>query len=388
MTIYFVMLLLGILSGTEVDLFIPSFPEIQAHFGLTPFLVELALAVNLVAYCVACLMAGNFADRYGNRPVMLWSLVFFVIGSLLCCTAMEFWQLLLGRGLQGFGMAAPSVLAFVIVSEHCPADKQQTLLGTLNGTVTLAMTFAPILGSYISLWFHWQGNFILLLWFGIICLVLSYIWVPKTKPNLKVKLSIKEYIPVFKSPVTLLYVSIISSLVAAYWVFIAIAPILYMDSFGVPLSHFGFYQGALALTFSAMSFSSGYWIKKFGEKTCFYFGVKMLGLFCVSILGLILWDVRNPVVITGVLLISSVGALFPINLLFPLMLNSIPNAKGRISSIQVGSRLLMMALGIQAVSYVYTDSFRPLGIATLCIHLFALFLGVQLFKRVDIFQKK
>jgi MFS transporter, DHA1 family, multidrug resistance protein len=386
MHIYLVALLLSVLAGTEVDLFIPSFPEIQAVFGLTPFLVELALGVNLVAYCVTCLMAGNFGDRYGHRLVILVSLLIFVIGSFLCCVATEFWHLLLGRGLQGMGIAAPSTLAYVIIADHYSLEQQQKLLGVLNGTVTLAMTFAPIIGSYISLYFHWQGNFIFLLVLGFLSLVLCYFWIPASKPNLIVRLSIKEYFPIFTSLTPFLYVSIISLLVAAYWIFIGIAPILYMESLDVSLAHFGLYQGSLALAFSIMSFSSGYWIRKFGQKACFYFGIKMLCLFCLGALGIAILDIREPKIITGVLLFSSIGALFPINLLYPFMLESISNAKGRISSVQVGGRLLIAALCIQLVSYFYAGSFRPLGITMVIIYLLALWLGVKLFRRVKVFE--
>ena len=385
MRIYFVVLLLCILSGMEVDLFIPSFPEIQAHFGLTPFLVELALGVNLVAYCIACLISGNLGDRYGHRPVILWSLFVFVVGSLVCYLSTEFWQLLVGRALQGIGIAAPSTLAYVIISNNYPVDHQQKLLGTINGSITLAMTFAPIIGSYVSLWFHWQGNFMLLLFFGLFCLILSYCWIPDSKHNLAVRLSLRGYLPIFQSPIALLYIAIIVLLVADYWTFVGLAPILYMESLGVSLSHYGFYQGALALAFSIMSFSSGYWIKKFGQKACFYFGVKILGLYIIASTTLIVFDVRNPAWITGVLTLASIGALFPINMLYPLMLETMPEAKGRISSIQVGGRLLVAAFAIQGVSYVYTGSFRPLGIAMIAMYLAAFGLGIVLFRRVKIF---
>ena len=274
----------------------------------------------------------------------------------------------------------------MIIADHYSLEQQQKLLGVLHGTVTLAMTFAPIIGSYISLYFHWQGNFILLLAIGLLSLVLSYFWIPVSKPDLTVRLSIKEYFPIFTSPIPFLYVSIISLLVAAYWIFIAIAPILYMGSFQVSLAHFGLYQGSLALVFSLMSFSSGYWIRKFGQKACFNFGIKMLGLFCIAALGVAILDIRDPKVITSVLLFSSVGALFPINLLYPFMLESIPNAKGRISSVQVGGRLLIAALCIQVVSYFYAGSFKPLGVMMVLLYLLAFFLGVKLFKRVKVFE--
>jgi DHA1 family bicyclomycin/chloramphenicol resistance-like MFS transporter len=35
-----------------------------------------------------------------------------------------------------------------------------------------------------------------------------------------------------------------------YWIFVGISPLLYLKNFGVKLSHFGYYQGTLALTFA------------------------------------------------------------------------------------------------------------------------------------------
>ena len=37
---FLTILIMCILAGAEVDLFIPSFPELQRVFGLSPFLVE------------------------------------------------------------------------------------------------------------------------------------------------------------------------------------------------------------------------------------------------------------------------------------------------------------------------------------------------------------
>jgi DHA1 family bicyclomycin/chloramphenicol resistance-like MFS transporter len=36
--------LMDLLSGMEFDLFVPSFPKLQAQFNLTPFLVEALLS--------------------------------------------------------------------------------------------------------------------------------------------------------------------------------------------------------------------------------------------------------------------------------------------------------------------------------------------------------
>jgi DHA1 family bicyclomycin/chloramphenicol resistance-like MFS transporter len=43
---FITILLIQILAGMEIDLFIPSFPELQKVFCLSPFLVQLTLIVS------------------------------------------------------------------------------------------------------------------------------------------------------------------------------------------------------------------------------------------------------------------------------------------------------------------------------------------------------
>jgi DHA1 family bicyclomycin/chloramphenicol resistance-like MFS transporter len=63
-----------LVASSEIDLIVPSFPEIQHVFGLSPFAVELTLSLNLLAHCIAGLFAGNLGDKFGRRHIILFSL--------------------------------------------------------------------------------------------------------------------------------------------------------------------------------------------------------------------------------------------------------------------------------------------------------------------------
>jgi MFS family permease len=148
--IFFTVVFLEMLTGAEIDIFVPSFPELQDVFMLTPFLVELTISVNLIAHCIASLVIGNLGDRYGRRPVIVYSLLVFVVGSVFCIFAYDYWVLLLGRILQGIGAAGPAVLSIVVIVDLYPTHEVQKKMGIINGAVTLAMAGAPILGSYVT----------------------------------------------------------------------------------------------------------------------------------------------------------------------------------------------------------------------------------------------
>lgn len=381
----FTILLMCILTGIEVDLFVPSFPELQKTFNLTPSMVELTLGVNLTAHCITSFLTGNLGDRYGRKPVILIGLSIFVAGSLCCIVADYYWQLLFGRVLQGIGISAPAVLSYLIIADMYSVEEQQRMMGILNGTITLAMAFAPVVGSYISFYFHWQGNFILFLILGLICIMLSYQFLPKAAPNPDVKISFKGYSLILRSTKALTYIFCICFLVLGYWVFIGMSPILYIEDLGVNLKEFGLYQGSMATIFAVASFSSPYFLKKFGQKNCFIFGLVTLVFFIVCLLFLITGNHNSPLLITISMQFLALGIIFPVNILWPLSLEVIPDAKGRIAALIVGSRLLLTSVGLQVVSYFYQGRFISLGISLFLMTLIMFWFCYRLYYKEKIF---
>lgn len=380
MYLFITILIMEILGGAEVDIFVPSFPDLQRTFNLSPFMVELTLAVNLTAHCLTSLIVGNLGDRYGRRPIILIGLYVFIVGSVFCIFSTAYWHLLFGRFLQGAGISAPVVLSYLVIADKYSAAKQQELMGVLNGAMTLGMAFAPVVGSYVNMFFHWQGNFVLLLILSLVCLALGSIFLPKAVKNPNVSMSLREYKPIFRSKVAFYYIATIILGLQSYWVFVGMSPILYMEDLGVSLKEFGFYQGALAITFSIGSFSSGIFLRKFGQKNCFFFSIFLLVGFTLMLPVLILFNVKDPVLITAVMLLQSVGIILPINILWPLMLEAIPEGKGRLAAVAVASRLIVTALSLQAASFFYDGTFRSLGIAM------GLFIGLAFWAGYKLFQ--
>ena len=145
-------------------------------------------------------------------------------------------------------------------------DKQQQILGFLNGVIVSSMTATPIAGSYLALFFGWRGSFTILLCLSIINFVMCYLFMPQHNPHGADTISLKEYKKIFRSKKTIYYILAVGFAVSPYFIFAALAPILYIDSYGMLLQHFGLYQGSLCLVFTIFSFSNGWIIKKFGTK--------------------------------------------------------------------------------------------------------------------------
>lgn len=366
-------ILMEILAGAEVDLFVPSFPELQQIFNLSPFLVEGLLSFNFIGFCISLFFVGTLADLYGRKPIITFGLIVFAVGSILCLLAKSYHFLLIGRFLQGIGVAAPSALSFVIISDLYSIKNQQFYTNILNTIINLAVAVAPIVGSYVTIYFHWQGNFWGLLILGLAILMMTLIFIPKiNSPRRKDSLELNSYFPIFKSKSLMLAIACIIFMYAHWWVFIGIAPILYMEGLGVSISQFGYYQGTLAFVFALGSFIAIFIIDKFDQRLLLNISYKICALSLIMIIIVTYFNTTNPIVITLSLIPFYVGTVIPFAIIYPLALSYMPEAKSKISAMTQILRLIFVALCLELSGYFYDGSFQNIGIVMIFITILSL----------------
>ena len=221
------------------------------------------------------------------------------------------------------------------------------------------------------------------------CLLLAIFFIPvnyNDSKQHKNKFNLKEYKKILTNKNIIYYILTIWLLSQSYWIFIGMSPILYMNSLNVSLKEFGYYQGGLCISFAISSLLSSYALKKFGQQKCLCFGISMLICFTITTLLLLIFNNQNPTLITLALQLEGIGVVFPINILWPLALNNMPNAKAKIASIMVGGRLIITSISLQIVSYFYKDRFLEIGLAMIISLLFALLILTKLFKIINKFQ--
>jgi MFS transporter, DHA1 family, multidrug resistance protein len=356
-------ILLDILSGAEVDLFVPSFPEIKDHFNVSTAWLEALLSANYMGSVLSLFFVGGLADRMGRKPIILIGLLIFIIGSSLCSFATNYSFLLIGRFLQGIGISAPAVLCFLIIADNYPIKKQQYYIGMLNGLVNVAVAGAPVFGSYITMYYHFKGNFIALLIFGILAAIMTMLFVPMHNlPEVKEPISLNAYIPIFKSkPLMLLIINTVFMFVP-YWIFLGLSPILYIKDLGVSLKHYGYYQGAWALIFAVGCVLFGLIIEKFSTKRMLYISAFTCLIGSILIAMVAVLDIKNPLVIALSLMIFNIGSIIPFIIIYPIALNYISTAKGKTSALIKGAMLILTTFGTELAGYCYQGSFQTLGI--------------------------
>jgi len=93
---------------------------------------------------------GKISDIYGRRPVYLFAIGTFLLGSLLAGAAASMTQLILFRAIQGIGAGGLFALSFIIIGDIVsPRErgKYQGLFGAVWGISSVA---GPLLGGFFA----------------------------------------------------------------------------------------------------------------------------------------------------------------------------------------------------------------------------------------------
>ena len=169
------------------NLYLPSLPDIVEKLNTTPFLVQLTIPCYMIAFGLSHLVYGPLSDRFGRRKQILFGLLFSLIGTAVCATAPDIYQLMLGRFLQGLGLGAGSALARPIIRDISSGDLFSHYSSILSVSSSVFMAAAPTLGGYLQLYFGWQSSFIFLFAYTILTFGITLLFLPETNtdPNLK-----------------------------------------------------------------------------------------------------------------------------------------------------------------------------------------------------------
>ncbi|PRX40750.1 EmrB/QacA subfamily drug resistance transporter [Planifilum fimeticola] len=148
-----------------------ALPRIVADLGGMD-LFNWVFTIFMLTSSVTAILVGRLSDLYGRKPFVLAGLILFITGSFLCGTADTIIQLILYRGLQGFGGGMIMSTAFTSVGDLFPPRERGRWQGLMSASFGLASVFGPTLGGYIVDHWDWHWVFWVFLPFGLVALVL------------------------------------------------------------------------------------------------------------------------------------------------------------------------------------------------------------------------
>ena len=133
-----------------------------------------AFTAYLVTSTISGPLYGKLSDLFGRRPIFLFGIGIFMVGSLLAGLSQEMWQLIGARGIQGLGAGALFPIALAVIGDlFAPSErgKYQGLFGAVFG---LSVLIGPAIGGLLTDTVGWPFVFFFNLPIGAI--VLAVVW--------------------------------------------------------------------------------------------------------------------------------------------------------------------------------------------------------------------
>ena len=150
--------------------------------GATPLLVGVIVGGYALTQAIFQLPFGTMSDKIGRKPTILFGLIIFLIGSIICGYSTDIYTLMLGRFLQGAG--AIGSVATAMVSDLVEEESRGKAMAIMGGFIAISFALAMGLGPVIASNFGISSIFFITAVLAILSIILLFTKVP-TPPKIR-----------------------------------------------------------------------------------------------------------------------------------------------------------------------------------------------------------
>ena len=170
-------LFLGALDQTIVG---TALPRIVTDLGGNEYYTWV-VTIYLLTSTITVPFYGKLSDLYGRKPMMMFGVAIFLIGSALSGLSQNMAMLILFRGIQGIGAGALFPIALAVIGDlYTPAERgrYQGLFGAVFG---VSFIIGPFLGGFLTDNVSWHWIFYVNIPVGLVSLFVLARLLPTVK---------------------------------------------------------------------------------------------------------------------------------------------------------------------------------------------------------------
>ena len=158
-----------------------SLPAIADDLGEDPVILKLAFTAYLLSLAVFIPVSGWCADRFGARRIFQAAILVFSVASVGCAMAGDLTELVAARTLQGVGGAMMVPVGRLILLRSVPKRDLVRALAWLTTPALVAPVVGPLIGGFITTYFHWRWIFWINIPFGVLAIILAQAYMPASQ---------------------------------------------------------------------------------------------------------------------------------------------------------------------------------------------------------------
>ena len=248
------LILLGALQAfapLSIDMYLPAMPVIEKVFHTSTASVQMTMVTFLLGYALGQPLYGPITDRFGRKPPLYASLLVFIAAAAACALSPSIPVMSIARLVQAVGACGGAVMSRAMVTDLFPAHQLRRIFSMLVLVLGVSPVIAPLIGSYLLVWFGWNSAFITQALLGTLCLIGMHFRLPESLPHesrrpLRLDVIKSAYTRLFKDK-TFLGASVVCGFSSSgTFAYITSAPFVFIVLYKVPTERFGWLFGSVA----------------------------------------------------------------------------------------------------------------------------------------------
>ncbi len=267
------LVLLAGVSALNLSIFLPSLNGMTVYFETDYSVMQIAVSGYFLMTAILTLFIGPLSDRYGRRPVILWSLGAFVVATLGAIFAPNVWVFLVFRMIQA-SVASCMSLSRAVVRDIYPTDQAASQIGYITMGMSLIPMVGPMIGGTLDELFNWQASFAFLVVAGSLLWLLTYFDLGETATSKgdSFRDQAKNYPELLRSVRFWGYVACSAFTAGGFYAFLGGASFVAGTIFGLSPSMTGLALGAPAIGYMLGNFLSGRYSVTYGINRLIFWG--------------------------------------------------------------------------------------------------------------------
>ncbi len=138
----------GLLFGYDSSVISGAIEPLSHHYQLTPAETGWAVSNVIIGCVVGCLIAGNLADRFGRKKILILTAILFIASVAGTALAPDFTTFVAFRILGGLGIGMATVVSPVYIAEVAPKDYRGRAM-TMHTVCCVAGQVLVLLTNYL-----------------------------------------------------------------------------------------------------------------------------------------------------------------------------------------------------------------------------------------------
>lgn len=142
----------GLLFGYDWVVIGGAKPFYELYFGIadSPLMQGVAMTTALVGCLIGAMVAGGAADKYGRKPLLMFSAVLFTVSAIATGLFNDFTLFNIARFIGGVGIGVASALAPMYIAEVSPAEIRGRMVSLNQMTIVLGILAAQVVNMLLA----------------------------------------------------------------------------------------------------------------------------------------------------------------------------------------------------------------------------------------------